>query len=113
MKPTNVITILASPQLLKRLNASYVYYDFIQILARQYAQEKHITERGLIVAGIGKGIGAVAAHELGHQGLLTWVNDNSDPNTYDFHSGNREQLYFGNLHWSPAALEKMRDALPH
>ena len=90
------------------------YYDSIQILAGQYAKEKHITERQLIVHGIGKAIGAVAAHELGHHGLLQWVNDNSThPSTYDYHSGNREQLYFGDLHWSSAALEKMRDALPH
>jgi hypothetical protein len=85
------------------------------LLARRYAAERQITSRKEILNGIAQGIGAVAAHEFGHQGPSGgFVLDNSfDPTSYDYHSGERWQLNYGDLHWSTEALERMRKMLPN
>jgi RHS repeat-associated protein len=70
------------------------------------------TGRREYLEALGRGLGATAAHELGHQAGLGYVYDRLvDPSTYDFYQGNYE-LFFTEKHWSRFALERMRDVIP-
>ena len=56
-----------------------------------------------MLAGIGRGIGCAAAHELAHQILGKGMRDDTtDGDSYEFFSADRESQYFGDLHWRAA-----------
>lgn len=59
--------------------------------------------RATIVEGIGRGIGRAAVHELAHQIVATAAMDNdTDPDSYEFSSFSRTSQYYGELHWAGA-----------
>jgi hypothetical protein len=65
-----------------------------------------------LLEGLGRGIGATAAHELGHQAGIRFVTDSQCDDCYD---GNRSTSYahfFGTKHWSPEAAAMMTRVLP-
>lgn len=59
--------------------------------------------RAAIVDGIGRGIGRAAVHELAHQIVATAAMDNnSDPDSYEYSTFIRASQYYGTLHWGQA-----------
>jgi hypothetical protein len=59
--------------------------------------------RQTIVEGIGRGIGRAAVHELAHQIVATAaMDDNTDPDSYEYSSFDRASQYYGDVHWSGA-----------
>jgi len=61
------------------------------------------TTREQLVAGIGRGVGRVAVHELAHGILGAGAMDNrTDDHSYEYFTHNRESQYYGELHWGPA-----------
>ncbi len=68
--------------------------------------------RADLVNGLGRGIGATAAHELGHQAGLGFVTDSACDACYDGRSSTSYSHFFGNEHWSDRAMQAMRRVLP-
>jgi hypothetical protein len=68
--------------------------------------------RGQLLEGLGRGIGATAAHELGHQAGLEFSHDLQCADCYDSHRADSVVHFFGVKRWSPAALAIMRRLLP-
>lgn len=67
--------------------------------------------RADVVAGIGRGIGRVAAHELAHQILPKGnLHATTDEASYDFESMYRSGQFYGPMHWDRAG-PRLRDAL--
>jgi hypothetical protein len=60
--------------------------------------------RDTIIAGIGRGIGRVAVHELAHQilGASAPMHDRSDDHSYEYPTPDRASQYYGELHWTVA-----------
>jgi hypothetical protein len=59
--------------------------------------------RAAIVDAIGRGIGRAAVHELAHQIVSTASMDNqTDPDSYEYSSFSRASQYYGVLHWAGA-----------
>lgn len=65
-----------------------------------------------LLTAFGRGIGATAAHELGHQGGLEFSIDSRCDDCFDGHSAATLVHFFGVKHWSDAALARMRRVLP-
>ena len=65
-----------------------------------------------LVGALGRGIGATAAHELGHQTGLRFALDARCDSCYDGGTSNTYEHFFGSQHWSDAALTMMRRVLP-
>jgi hypothetical protein len=64
--------------------------------------------RAAIVAGIGRGLGRIAAHELAHQILPRAALDASDDvSSYDYGDANHSAQFYGPMRWdrARAALE--------
>jgi len=68
--------------------------------------------RAEILEGLGRGIGATAAHELGHQRGLEFARDSACDDCYDGKSSASYAHFFGRKHWSDEALAIMRAVLP-
>jgi hypothetical protein len=68
--------------------------------------------RDQLLQGLGRGVGATAAHELGHQGGLHFSRDSRCDDCYDGHTANTYVHFFGAKHWSNGALTIMRRVLP-
>lgn len=68
--------------------------------------------RQQLLTGLGKGVGATASHELGHQAGLHFSADARCDDCYDSHSANTYAHFFGAKHWSDAAIARMRRVLP-
>ena len=62
--------------------------------------------RQQIVAGIGKGIGRAAVHEFAHQALgldnLSFLDNRTDPDSYEYGNADRRSQYYGELRWTAA-----------
>jgi hypothetical protein len=60
--------------------------------------------RGLVLAGIGRGLGRVAAHEVVHQilGAEPGAHNPADESAYEFPSPDRAAQYYGVLRWTTA-----------
>jgi hypothetical protein len=68
--------------------------------------------REQLLEGLGKGIAATAAHELGHQVGLHFSRDSRCDDCYDSHSANTYVHFFGTKRWSADAMTIMRRVLP-
>ena len=68
--------------------------------------------REQLLEGLGTGVGATAAHELGHQAGLHFSRDSRCDDCYDSHSATTYVHFFGAKHWSDDALSRMRGVLP-
>jgi hypothetical protein len=62
--------------------------------------------RRQIVDGIGRGIGRAAVHEFAHQALgldnLSFVDNQTDPDSYEYANADRPSQYYGELRWTTA-----------
>jgi hypothetical protein len=65
-----------------------------------------------LLNGLGQGIGATAAHELGHQAAFGFATDLPCEECYDGNTSTSFNHFFGNKHWSDRAMQMMRRALP-
>ena len=94
---------------------SHVYYEGLRHTMLNILKEAGITRsRGELIEGLGRGIGATAAHELGHQAFLSYTTDTTlGPDYYDTHEVGLDGYihFFGEKRWSTTALEKMRQVL--
>jgi hypothetical protein len=68
--------------------------------------------REQLLEGLGRGIGATAAHELGHQAGLEFSRDLQCDDCYDGHRADTVVHFFGVKRWSPAALVILKRLLP-
>jgi hypothetical protein len=96
---------------------SSVYPDALYYAELTAARCRTITgcdtkTRGQLVDGLGRGIGATAAHELGHQAGLEFSHDLQCDDCYDSHRADTVTHFFGVKRWSPAALTIMQRVLP-
>ena len=67
--------------------------------------------REQLLAGLGRGVGATAAHELGHQSGLHFSGDSRCDDCYDGHSASTHAHFWGTKHWSDDALIVMKRVL--
>jgi hypothetical protein len=65
-----------------------------------------------LLNGLGQGIGATAAHELGHEAAFGFATDQHCDDCYDGNSSTGYTHFFGNKHWSDRAMQMMRRVLP-
>jgi len=71
----------------------------VTLAAMRYAPAD--ASRQMIVEGIGRGIGRVAAHEFGHQILgPSAAHSDDDESSYEYGSPDRAAQYYGQLHWA-------------
>jgi len=78
-----------------------VSFELIALKAIQYAPPG--ATRQIIVDGIGRGIGRVAAHEFAHQMINAGETHNPrDEHSYEFPSPDRAAQYYGELRWTTA-----------
>jgi hypothetical protein len=78
-----------------------VSFDLVALKAIHYAPDG--ATRQMIIDGIGRGIGRVAAHEFAHQMLNSDAAHNeADENSYEYPSPDRASQYYGELHWTTA-----------
>ena len=77
--------------------------DFTEVLMAALAHAPAGTSREHLVAGIGRGIGRVAVHELAHSILGAGAMDNrTDERSYEYFTHNRPSQFYGELHWAGA-----------
>jgi hypothetical protein len=67
--------------------------------------------RDRLVEGLGRGVGATAAHELGHQAGFRFGLDSRCGDCYDSNESSSYAHFFGPLRWSDRALQIMRRTL--
>jgi hypothetical protein len=73
----------------------------------------HCTKtRAELLDALGRGIGATAAHELGHQAGFAFAVDSHCDDCYDGETSTSYTHFFGNKHWSDRAVQIMRRVLP-
>lgn len=77
--------------------------DFTEVLMAAIALAPAGATRQQLIAGIGRGVGRVAVHELAH-GILGAgaMDDQTDDHSYEYFTHNRPSQYFGTLHWARA-----------
>ena len=68
--------------------------------------------RAALVDGLGRGVGATAAHELGHQAGFRFALDSRCDDCYDGRASTSYAHFFGRKHWSDRALQIMERTLP-
>ena len=68
--------------------------------------------RAALVEGLGRGVGATAAHELGHQAGFRFALDSHCDDCYDGNSSTSYAHFFAAKHWSDRALQIMAGTLP-
>jgi len=96
---------------------SFVRFDILANTVLATARCAHIDgcrskTRAELVDGLGRGIGATAAHELGHQAGLGFSHDSQCDDCYDGRSSTSYAHFFAAKHWSGAALAQMQRTLP-
>lgn len=68
--------------------------------------------RAALVDGLGRGVGATAAHELGHQAGFRFALDSRCDDCYDGGASTSYAHFFGRMHWSDRAVQIMQRTLP-
>lgn len=81
--------------------AGAVGFDIVALKAVQYAPKA--ASRQMMIEGMGRGLGRVAAHEFAHQivGAVPMHNA-ADETSYEHPSPDRAAQYYGDLHWTTA-----------
>jgi hypothetical protein len=67
--------------------------------------------RAVLVDALGRGIGATAAHELGHQAGFEFTRELNCGDCYDGVTSETRAHFFGEKHWSTQALAAMHVVL--
>ena len=65
-----------------------------------------------LLDGLGRGVGATAAHELGHQVGFGFTRDSACADCLDGTSSFDRAHFFGRKHWSDDARRRMQQVLP-
>ena len=92
--------------------SSNVYYSVLAKRALSHATGQR-NDRMHVLMGLGQGIGATAAHEVGHEwpiGMPT-VDQRHDGGGYDYYTFDRYHHSYGQLHWTEASLTLLRKNL--
>jgi RHS repeat-associated protein len=86
---------------------SYVYMQDHKLNLDSIIKTRNMTiSRTEYLEAFGRGVGATAAHELGHQANFGWTLDRTaEPATYDYDSGGYEH-FFTEKYWSQFALNQ-------
>jgi hypothetical protein len=102
------ITFPASP--VSSVRADVMYHVMLTAAACSDAQPCSRT-RAELMQGLGRGLGATAAHELGHQSNFRFALDSRCDDCYDG-SQTMAPHFFGEKRWSAEAREIMQRVLP-
>jgi hypothetical protein len=92
--------------------SSNVYYSVLAKRALSHATGQR-NDRMHVLMGLGQGIGATAALELGHEwpiGMPT-VDQRHDEGGYDYYTFDRYHHFYGQLHWTEASLTLLQKNL--
>lgn len=75
--------------------------SFVAVASRAIGNAPAGATRAVMIEGIGRGLGRVAAHEFAHQ-LLHSVNlhASDDVQSYEFRGANRAALFYEPIHWA-------------
>jgi hypothetical protein len=97
--------------------ASSVRFDVLanlELAAVKCRDVAHCTAmpRDRLVEGLGRGVAATAAHELGHQAGFHFALDSVCDDCYDGKGSASFAHFFGRMHWSDRALQIMKRTLP-
>jgi hypothetical protein len=91
-----------------------VSFAFLAAGALSYAPSD--TDRGDLMAAIGRGIGRTAVHEFAHQLLTTSpIHDSTNARSYEYASAARREQYYGTMEWDfawPLLRKRLGDAGP-
>lgn len=92
--------------------SSNVYYNVLARRALSHGKQQN-GDRMQVLRGLGQGIGATAAHELGHEWPIRMpsVDQRHDKNGYDYYSFDRPEHFYGQLHWTEDSLKLLRKSL--
>jgi hypothetical protein len=96
--------------------ASSVRFDalfYAELVAAHCADAMHCSKsRKELLEGLGRGIGATGAHELGHQAGFRFAIHSRCDDCFDSSTATSAEHFFGQKHWSDGAVEIMRRILP-
>jgi len=97
-------------------SVSAVRFDVLAKIVLDVSECEHAAPcavpRRELLDGLGRGVGATAAHELGHQRGFGFATDSDCDDCYDGRSSTTRVHFFGEKHWSDSALQAMRRVLP-
>jgi RHS repeat-associated protein len=92
---------------------STVFYPGVMMALKAVVKNNNLVKsRGELIEALGRGIGATAAHELGHQYGLAYTDDIRASGYYDTFGVAENagpEHFFGELRWSETALKKIED----
>lgn len=94
---------------------STVYFPNVKATLGAVVTSNNINKNSTeMLEALGRGLGATAAHELGHQFGLEFSTHPKSQGFYDTEALNETSVdhFFGELRWSPFAMEKMNNVLP-
>jgi RHS repeat-associated protein len=94
--------------------SSTVFYpNMVSTLLQVVRTNRLVKNRAELIEALGNGIGATAAHELGHQASLGFTTHISAQGFYDTKGldGTSTDHFFGVLRWSPEAIELIDGSL--
>jgi hypothetical protein len=97
---------------ISRVHFEEVCHALLAVVGCIDINERCEKSRRDLVEALGRGIGATAAHELGHQVGFRFAVDAPCDGCYDGRTAQTYEHFFAEQHWSDAALSIMRGVLP-
>ena len=94
------------------VNLDSVHLTLLAVTGCQTMASCPAYSRDALVDALGRGIGATAAHELGHQAGFEFTRELNCDDCFDGVTSKTRAHFFGDKHWSPGALAAMRRVLP-
>jgi RHS repeat-associated protein len=94
--------------------SSIVYYPNMRFTLNEVVKSNNLSKtRFEMIEALGKGLGATAAHEIGHQYGLEFISHQPAQGFYNTKELNSTSVdhFFGKLKWSPDTFEKMNSLL--